>query len=202
MEPITSSLYLIFTPALCSSDPWITLRAALMAGVDLVQWRVKTRVEDGLAQCRDLCGEFGVPLILNDRPDLVCRYDLAGAHIGQDDISAAEARRALGPDRWLGISTHNPEQILRAQAAGADNLGYGPVFPTQTKDYTEGQGPENLALALGTTELPIFAIGGITEETLPSLVAVGCRRIAVSSAILQADDPSHTTAALRAALLA
>ncbi len=188
-------LCLLFDPAACAGDPWQTLDLALRGGVDLVQWRTKGR-NDGIERCLARCAERGVPTIVNDDVDLAIAIGAAGAHVGQDDLPAATARAKLGA-RWLGVSTHDRAQIEAAVAAGADYAGFGPCFPTATKGYTEGQPRAAIAAAVAACPLPLFAIGGITAATLPELVALGVRRIAVSRAILAAPDPERAARALR-----
>ncbi len=196
MATLRARLCLLFTPSLCRRDPWETLLAALRGGVDMVQWRVKANPRPGLPRCRALCAEHGVALIVNDDPALAVEVGAAGAHVGQDDLPAAAARAILGSQRLLGISTHDLAQIAAAQAAGADYLGFGPCFATATKGYREGLAPVVLRAAFATARLPLFAIGGITAANLPQLVAAGCTRIAVSAAILGADDPQRAAATL------
>lgn len=192
-------LYLLFTPDLCRLDPWRTLAAALQSGVDLVQWRTKRDDPGGFQRCRDLCQRAAVPLLVNDDVMLAVRSRSAGAHVGQDDIPADAARKLLG-HAWLGVSTHDADQIAAAAAAGADYVGFGPCFPTTTKGYAEAlDGPtfdDGLAAA-AAARLPLFAIGGITAANLPLLRARGVDRIAVSSAVLQHDDPADAVATLR-----
>lgn len=191
-----AQLYLLFTPSLCAEDPWHCLRAALRGGVDLVQWR-SPYDETGLRRCLEICSAAEVGVVVNDHVQLAIESEAIGAHVGQDDLPAAEARALLGPGRALGVSTHDLEQIRAALCDGADHLGFGPVFPTATKGYSEGLGPAAVAQALAATELPVFPIGGIGPENLPTLVAAGAHRAAVSSAILQAPDPERAAATLR-----
>lgn len=195
-------LCLLFTPGLCRQDPWLTLDRALRGGVDLVQWRVKHADPDGLAECLRRCRAASVPVIVNDDVQLAVQSSAAGAHVGQDDMPAEQARRLLG-ERWLGVSTHDPAQIRAAATAGADYLGFGPCFPTTTKGYARGQPQRAVTDAVrtaGDCQLPLFAIGGITPENLPRLLALGIRRIAVTAAILQADDPAEAARRLRSLL--
>ncbi|MCR9245297.1 MAG: thiamine phosphate synthase [bacterium] len=190
-------LYLLFTPRLCRGEPFASLGAALAAGVDLVQWRVQTPDPAGLRRCQELCAATGVPLIVNDDVDLAVRIGAAGAHVGQDDLPAREARARLG-DRLLGVSTHDDDQIARALADGADHLGFGPCFPTLTKGYAQGQPPAAVRSALDAAgDTPVYAIGGITAANLDELLELGVDRIAVSSAILAAPDPAAATRELR-----
>lgn len=197
MATFRPRLCLLFTPSLCRKGPWDTLAAALAGGVDLVQWRVKDHPTVGLARCLALCHAHAVDLIVNDDPALAVTAGAAGAHVGQDDLDAAAARELLGPTRLLGVSTHDAAQLAAAHAAGADYAGFGPCYATATKGYREGLGPEALRVAVAAARLPVFAIGGITADNLPALIAAGCTRVAVSSAILGAADPTAAARALR-----
>jgi len=199
MQPADRRLYLLFTPELCASPPWDCLTAALDGGVDLVQWRVKTADRAGYERCRVICRAAGVPLLVNDDVMLAVRTNAAGAHVGQDDIPADAARKLL-ERRWLGVSTHDTDQIAAAAAAGADYVGFGPCHATSTKGYTTGKSPAEVEAAVAAAAkraLPLFAIGGITVDNLPALRMLGVDRIAVSSAILGSPDPRRAAGALR-----
>ena len=192
-------LYLLFTPELCAGDPWQALADALTAGVDLVQWRVKSVDRDGYERCRTICRDARVPLVVNDDVMLAVRSRVAGAHVGQGDMPHDAARKLL-VGQWLGVSTHDPAQIRSAVAAGADYLGFGPCHPTPTKGYTVGKSAaevEAAVAAAATARTPLFAIGGITVENLLPLRRLGIDRIAVSSAILGAADPAAAARELR-----
>ena len=142
-----SRLCLLFTQALCARDPWWTLEEALRGGVDLVQWREKLGTPAQLERTLAICAPSGVPVIVNDHVQLACSSAAAGAHVGQDDMPAATARKLLGT-KWLGISTHDEAQVQAAIAAGADYLGLGPCFATATKGYEVGLPRETLRAAL------------------------------------------------------
>jgi thiamine-phosphate pyrophosphorylase len=192
-------LYLLFTPSLCAADPWRVLAEAVQGGVDLVQWRVKAPDPAGFEQCREICRAARVPLIVNDDVMLAVRGQTQGAHVGQEDMPAAAARRLLG-QRCLGVSTHDLSQIGAAVAAGADYVGFGPCFPTATKGYEQGVGAaaiEDAVAAAAAADVPLFAIGGITAANLLPLRMLGIDRIAVTSAVLQAADPRAAAAQLR-----
>jgi thiamine-phosphate diphosphorylase len=193
-------LCLLFTPAACRLDPWHTLERALAGGVDLVQWRVKEDARAGSARCRAICTAFGVPMIVNDDVALAVALDAAGAHVGQDDLPAASARRLLGPGRLLGVSTHDHDQIAAAVAAGADYVGFGPCYPTATKGYRTGLGASAAGAAARQASVPVLAIGGIEVARVAELRRAGCGRIAVARAILAAAEPEQAARALRAAL--
>lgn len=201
-------LQLLFTPDLCrrGSDPWSVLELAVAGGVDLVQWRIKDAAVDGpdLERCASLCRRLGVPLLVNDDVDAAVRVDAAGAHVGQDDLPAELARRRLGADRWLGVSTHTVDQIHTAVNAGADYLGFGPMFATTTKGYVADQAQPSGALrdAIAAADgVPVFAIGGLDAQRVAELRRrEGLDRVAVSSAILDSPDPRASAEALRRVL--
>lgn len=193
-------LCLLFTPEACRADPWKTLDESIRGGVDLVQWRVKRRDRDGAARSQAICQSHAVPMIVNDDVELAIELGAAGAHVGQGDMPATAARERLGAERILGVSTHDTREVEAAVAAGADYLGFGPMHPTVTKGYTSGQPLDALRTALARSPLPVFAIGGITPENVGHLVRAGARHVAVSAAILSADDPAAAAAALRHAI--
>ncbi len=193
-------LYLLFTPGLCNADPWETLHAALLGGVDLIQWRVKEPDPSGLARCMAMAAEHGVGVVINDDVEAAAQSKALGAHVGQDDMDQGKARKLLGDARLLGVSTHDEEQIHAALHAGADYIGFGPCYPTTTKGIAAGL---SRAAVRGATRLassqaiPLFAIGGITASNLPDLMEIGVHRVAVSSTILAARDPEHAAGELR-----
>ena len=193
-------LYLLHTPHLCRRDPMWTLGDALAGGVDMVQWRAPAGTA-GIEEARDLCRARSIPFVVNDDVELAVRIAADGAHVGQRDMPAAQARRLLGPDRWLGVSTRDAGQIAAAHRAGADHVGLGPCFPTETKGYTEALPRPQIREAVASSDLPVFAIGGIDARNLGELSALGVRRIAVSSAILDSDEPRQRAAELVRALL-
>jgi thiamine-phosphate pyrophosphorylase len=112
-------------------------------------------------------------------------------HVGQDELSAKDARRILGPGGLVGVSTHSLEQAKAAVLAGADYIGVGPTFPSGTKRFAAFTGPELLRAVAAEIRLPAFAIGGITAENLPQVLAAGFTRIAVSGAVTAAPHPAE-----------
>ena len=126
--------------------------------------------------------------IVNDHADIALAVDADGVHLGQDDLPVEEARRLLGKDRIIGVSTHSADQARAAQAAAADYIGFGPVFTTKTKDAGPLQGLENLSNIRKTVSLPVIAIGGITNENIGGVLGAGADGVAVISAILSAPD--------------
>jgi thiamine-phosphate pyrophosphorylase len=176
--------------------------AALRGGVDVIQLRVKDRSDEELLpvarELRRLCAAYGALFIVNDSPTLAVTADADGVHVGQEDTPLAEARRVVGPDRLVGVSTHSAEEI--AAAAGADYLGVGPVFETPTKPGATAVGLELVREAARSARVPWFAIGGIGETTLPDVLASGAVRIAVVRAIADAPDPESAARSLRGQL--
>ncbi|MCA8943349.1 MAG: thiamine phosphate synthase [Planctomycetes bacterium] len=188
-------LCFLFTPRACRHDPWVTLEQALVAGVDLVQWRVKHRDAAGAIRARDVCREHDVPLIVNDDVELALSIDADGAHVGQDDLDVTAARAML-ECRLLGVSTHDLDQLIAAERAGADYVGFGPMYPTTTKGYVEGKGADAIVPIVASATVPVFAIGGITAETVSALARAGARHFAVSAALAHAEDPAAATRAI------
>ena len=161
------------------------------AGVTLLQYRNKTGgARQMLEQARELRRRVGgrAKLIMNDRADLCLTADFDGLHVGQDDLSPESARRVIGPDRWLGVSTHNPEQIAEADRTSADYLAIGPVFATTSKANPDpAVGLEGVRRARRLTRKPLVAIGGITRSTARSVIDAGADSVAVISDLLR--DP-------------
>jgi thiamine-phosphate pyrophosphorylase len=176
------------------------VEAALKAGVSLVQYRRKRghdqqRLQEAQA-LKALCRRFDALLIINDRIDLALLVDADGVHLGQDDLPLSEARQLLGPERLLGRSTHRLEHLLTAQEEGADYLGVGPVFATQTKRDRSPAGLSWVTEASRHATVPWFAIGGIDAETIRSVRAAGAERVAVVSAIMESNDPEAASRTL------
>jgi thiamine-phosphate pyrophosphorylase len=175
------------------------LEAAVRGGVDLVQLREKA-LADGellpvLEEARSITRRLGVPLVVNDRPDLAVLVGADYVHLGQDDLPAAAARRFGIP---VGLSTHSPAELDRAEA---DYVGVGPVHATPTKEGRPAVGLELVRYAAEHARVPWFAIGGIDAGNVADVVAAGATRVAVVRAIGDADDPERAAAELRAALL-
>jgi thiamine-phosphate pyrophosphorylase len=179
------------------------LNAALSGGVDLVQLRMK-QAQDAeiLAVARRfaaVCARYGALLIVNDRPDLVVAAGADGVHVGQDDVAVREARRLVGADRLVGLSTHTPAQI--DAAAGVDYIGVGPVHETPTKPGRAAVGLELVSYAVEHARVPFFAIGGISAGNLMEVRAAGAQRVAVVRALAEAGDPRQVAQNLKVALL-
>jgi thiamine-phosphate diphosphorylase len=183
------------------------VEAALSAGVRLVQYRAKGPLTRGMvAEAKALADRahgHGAHLVVNDRADLARMAGADGVHVGQDDLSVADARRAAGPGAWVGVSVHDPEEARAAEAAGADYLGFGNVFGTRTKaDAGAPRGTGALAAVCERTALPVYAIGGVGADNLHAVKAAGAAGGAVISAVLGADSPPEAAGDAAARLLA
>lgn len=173
-------------------------RALLAAGARALQVRLKPRDRRiGAAElartarmARRLCDEVGAALIVNDRLDVALAVGADGVHLGQTDLPVRSAREIVGSRLWIGVSTHDLDQIRRAVTDGADYLGFGPVFATRTKENPDPvQGLAGLREAVGTAGgLPLVAIGGITADAVASVYATGAAALCAISAVNDAPD--------------
>jgi thiamine-phosphate pyrophosphorylase len=159
------------------------------AGCTLLQYRNKSgNAGIMLEQAKELRKHLGdsIRLIMNDRADLCLAADFDGVHAGQEDLSPESARAIIGPDRWLGVSTHNPEQLREADLTSADYLAIGPVFTTSSKQKPDPIiGLEGVHLARALTSKPLVAIGGITRGNAASVIEAGADSVAVISDLLR-----------------
>lgn len=176
------------------------LDAILRAGVDVVQLREKEAEAGNLLRLgetfRGAAERHGALFIVNDRPDVAFALDADGVHLGQDDLPSRLAREMLGDDAIIGLSTHSPEQ-WDAAAPEADYLCIGPVWETPTKPGRPAAGLDAVRYAAGSGQTrPWFAIGGITEETLPEVLNAGATRIVVVRAVTTAADPAASVRTL------
>lgn len=200
-------LCVITDPGLAGRDHVAIAAAAVAGGADMIQLRDKSGDLRGLLPqaraIRALCRAHGAIFIVNDRLDLALAAGADGVHVGQDDLPAEAARHLLGPGKILGVSTHNRGQAEAAQAGGADYIGFGPIFPTGTKDtgYTP-RGLGGLREVRAAVRLPILAIGGITLDTVVDVIAAGATAPAVISAIVASPDIAAAAAAFRARVAA
>jgi thiamine-phosphate pyrophosphorylase len=178
------------------------LDAALNGGVDIVQLRDKELADADLlaaaARFREACHSRDVLFILNDRPDLAAAANADGVHVGQGDAPIDVARREVGPDRLVGLSTHTPAQV--DAASGVDYIGVGPVHATPTKPGRPRAGLSLVGYASSHAAVPFFAIGGIDARNAELVAGAGAERFAVVRAIVEAADPEAAARQLRAAL--
>ena len=205
MRAIDFDLYLVTDRrATAGRDLLWVLEQALEGGVRAVQLREKDlggRELLALAQkAKRLCDGYGAELFVNDRVDVALAADAAGVHLAADSMPAATARRLLGADRKIGVSTHSPAEVRAAARAGADFVVFGPVFATPSKTrFGDPQGTAALKAVTDGAGLPVFAIGGVTERNLPEIKAAGARA-ALISAVSEAPDPKAAARSILAAL--
>jgi thiamine-phosphate pyrophosphorylase len=180
---------------------WI-VSEALAGGADVIQLREKD-IDDRewLSRAREvriLTAQAKARFIVNDRPDLARLAGADGVHLGVTDLTVRDARRIVGPNALVGLSTHTPAQLDKATLDAASYLGVGPVFPSETKSFEDFAGLEFVRHASESTTLPWFAIGGINESTIDDAIEAGARRVAVSAAVTKAQYPRKAAANLRA----
>jgi thiamine-phosphate pyrophosphorylase len=189
-----SGLYVILDPSVNPGRSLLdTLKTSAQAGARLFQYRNKTAsMKAAYAEALALktaAQALGVLFIVNDRCDLALAVDADGVHLGQGDLPLHLARKVMGPDKLIGISTHNSEQVRAATIGGPDYLGFGPIFkPGSKADHDPVVGVAGLKAIRPLTPLPIFAIGGIALDRVEDVMSAGGNGIAVISAVLKAPD--------------
>ena len=192
---LQARLYAILDSSYAPPSSWPSLANQLAdGGAGIFQLRAKNLTKDEiLASAKILVpilAQRGIPLILNDYPDLVVPSGASGCHLGQDDLNVPEARRLLGSAAILGLSTHSPCQAEAGQALGADYLGFGPLYATGTKpDYTP-IGPAKIREIVGKITLPFFCIGGLNPERVTEATSFGATRVCVVSHLLLSSHPA------------
>ena len=186
-------LHVLLTERNCRSHLEAMIRQVLAGGASIIQLREKQLSDRELLErgklVRSITRRHDALFIMNDRPDLAVLVDADGVHVGQDECRVSEARRIVGSDRLVGVSTHTIEQARRAVRDGADYLGVGPVFPSDTKQFDSFVGLEFVRQAAADIHLPWFAIGGITIDNLQDVVDAGATRVAVSGAVCRSEEP-------------
>lgn len=178
--------------------------ACVRGGVDVVQLRDKHLDARSLLPraraLRAVCSDLGVPMVLNDRPDLALEAGADGVHVGQDDAPPALARRILGARAIVGLSTHSVADLEGARDEPVDYLSAGPVVPTPTKPGRPGTGAAYAGLATEGAPVPVFVTGGVSVATVPGLVGAGARRFVVVRALTESSAPEAAARALRQAI--
>ena len=178
------------------------VEGVLKGGATMVQLREKHLSRELLRaealEIQAVCRTYGVPFLINDDVDLALEVDADGVHVGQEDMEAGQVRQRLGAGKILGVSAHTVSEALRAQAAGADYLGAGAVFPTGTKGNVTPLPYETLRDICGSVTIPVAAIGGIGPDNLSALAGSGIRGVAVVSALFAQPDPEGAARRLRA----
>ncbi len=138
-----------------------------------------------------LTDQHGVPLVINDHPEIARAIGAAAVHVGQGDLPVSEARQIAGPGCAVGKSTHSVDQAIRAFYEGADYIGFGPLFATPTKPDYPPIGLDDIAKVHDAVRIPIFCIGGIKLDNLPKVIEAGARRVVIVSGLLQANDSAQ-----------
>ncbi|SMB87993.1 thiamine-phosphate diphosphorylase [Desulfonispora thiosulfatigenes DSM 11270] len=187
------ALYLVTDRGILGDrDLETAVEQSILGGATIVQLREKDissldfyNIAKSLKKVTD---KYNVPLLINDRLDIALAVDAAGAHIGQEDLPCAVARKMLGPDKILGITANTVEAALKAQEEGADYLGVGAVYPTGSKEIDKPIGVEQLGVVKKAVNIPVVAIGGINENNISELKPTGIEGVSVISAILGKED--------------
>ena len=173
----------------------------IQGGVDILQLRAKGHSKPEIVRYAEamvpLTKEAGIPLIINDHPDLLREVDAEGCHVGQEDFSVAEARDLAGRICIVGRSTHSTEQARAAQQEKADYIGFGPLFPTGTKPSAKAIGLAEIRTLLEQVQLPIFVIGGVKLRNLGEIIQAGAKRVCIVSDLLLATDVTKQTAEVK-----
>ena len=201
--PVDLSVYLVLDPDLCHGAEGMieTTRAAVANGATCVQlraphWKKRALVECGRALMKELEGS-GVPLIVNDHADVCVAIGADGLHVGQNDLSPADARMIIGKDKILGLSVSNEKELAAVDTRLVDHLGIGPIFLTQTKtDTAAALGIDGFAALAAHKPCPVVAIGSIKVPIVADLIHAGADGVAVVSAICGQEDPGAATTAL------
>lgn len=200
------TLYLVTDSTLCQEKEFIsTIEKAIEGGVTLVQLREKT-ADTGefyrkALRVKQITDAYHIPLLINDRIDIMQAVDADGVHLGQSDMPLTVARQMIGPHKIIGISATTEEEAREAEAEGADYLGVGAVFPTETKKDAHAVTIEELIKIKKAVHIPVVAIGGIHENTVTRLQGTGIDGIAVVSELMASDEPKKTARKLKETFL-
>lgn len=196
MRFVMSRLYVILDAGLIPGPAQEIAGQLIGAGVRLLQYRAKNaaprEVLETATRLAGMARNEGAAFFVNDRPDVAYLSGASGVHVGQDDLSVEQARAVMGPDRWVGVSTHNWEQFEMAAASSADYIAIGPIFATASKTNPDPVvGTELIRRIRPLTKKPIVAIGGIRLDRAVEVIEAGADSVAVISDILAATDPAQ-----------
>lgn len=203
-RPVLGRLH-VLTDTRDGRDALSVVAAALSAGAPVVQVRAKggtdRELHDLAERVARLCHAAGALCLVDDRPDVALAVGAGGTHLGAHDLPLAAARRVVGPDHVLGGTAREPGLARELVRAGATYLGVGPSYATSTKaGLPDALGPTGVAAVAAAVEVPVIAIGGITVDRVPEMLAAGAHGVAVVAAVSEAADPAQATRALLAAL--
>ena len=191
MTRLPSHFYAMIDPA-GGHEPVMLAETMLDAGARIMQLRLKDAPgRDFLAAARaiaDLCRKRGATLIVNDRVDIAILANAHGVHLGQTDLPLDAARRIIGNDKMIGISTHNVEQARAAEGGGANYIGFGPMYPGGLRNNAAGKGLDELRSIRAALKIPIVAIGGISEARVVETLAAGADAVAIITDVVNAPD--------------
>jgi thiamine-phosphate diphosphorylase len=200
----STRLYFVCEALPRGQDPEALLNATMGAGVLMVELRDREQpkgvIERSGRTFRRLANTFSALFIVNDDPYLAMELSADGVHVGQEDMDPAEARRIIGPDAIIGLSTHSREQIEAAGSQPVDYISVGPIWETPTKEGRPATGLELIQTAAEVAQMPWFAIGGIDPSNVDQVVEAGAERLCVVRAIRDARDPREATTRLFAAV--
>lgn len=193
MTSFDLTLYLVTDRRMPKEGFETVVEEAIRGGVTLVQLREKEG-DTGLLyerarRLKEVTDRYHIPLIIDDRIDIMLSVDAAGVHVGQSDMPAAIARQMIGPDKILGVSAADLTEALMAEADGADYLGVGAMYPTKTKTDADFTTRETLEAIKRSVHIPVCAIGGINEKTIPDFAGSAIDGFAIVSAIMASEEP-------------
>ncbi len=197
MKNIDLSLYLVTDKSDDVEKFLNTIEEAIKGGTTVVQIREKTA--DTLdfynlaLKVKEITTKYNVPLIINDRVDIALAIDADGVHVGQSDMPCDVTRRLIGDDKILGVSAATIDDAKKAQKDGADYIGTGAVFPTQTKDDADSVTKQELKEIVESVDIPVVAIGGINLDNASELIDTGISGLSVVSAIMSSDNPKKSS---------
>ena len=184
------------------ADFWRRVSEAMEGGAQVVQLREKHLSHEAMLRAAErfvaLCRSHGAVSIINDDVEAAAASGADGVHVGQEDLEAGRARALLGPDKLIGVSAHNVEEALAAQAAGADYLGVGAAFVTDTKSDASPISRETIRAITAAVDIPVVAIGGIGPENILDLAGCGLDGVAVVSALFARADTGEAARQMRA----
>jgi thiamine-phosphate pyrophosphorylase len=193
-------LYFVCDARPHGDDPEALLNAAMSGGAGMIELRDREHPRNAVERSghtfRRLANTYGALFIVNDDPHLALELRADGVHVGQDDMDPAEARKIMGPDAIIGLSTHSREQIEAAAKQPVDYISVGPVWETPTKEGRPATGLEVIGIAAEIAETPWFAIGGIHTENAGEVVSAGAERLCVVRAVRDAPDPRAAATSL------
>ena len=193
-------LYLVTNPLEDEKEFLKTIEDAIKGGVTIVQLREKTGDTGDIykiaVKVKEITDKYDIPLIINDRIDIMLAVDCAGIHIGQSDMPCNIARKMVGPDKIIGVSTSTVEESKKAQMDGADYLGCGAVYPTETKKDATHVTKDTLKEISENVDIPVVAIGGIKLDNAENLANTGIKGLCFVSEIMNADNPESMSAKL------